>query len=230
MADFAQALPWVLNHEVIGWPVGVSDVAAGMAHVQALGKEHFWFTDDPDDAGGATAWGLTLYLAKAYGIGTVDDLKAISDEKLAQVYRAAFWRFDALDQRVATKLLDLAVNEGLHPAIHLVQAVLYGLGVEITQDGAWGPNTQTAILASSPTAILDGLVEEACDYYQTRVVNRPQSAKFLAGWLIRAKALPPVEPAGSPAPGAGVAAELTPSADGGSSPAVAITPDEGGAD
>jgi len=190
MAEFTAALPWVLNHEVISWPVGVSDIAAGMAHVKALGKEHFWSTDDPDDAGGATAWGLTLYLAKAYGIGTVDDLKAISAEKLASIYRAAFWRFDALDQRVAMKILDLAVNEGLHPAIHLVQAALAEFGVPVAQDGTYGPATETALNASSPDAILRELVEEACDYYQTRVANRPQNAKYLAGWLIRAEALP----------------------------------------
>jgi len=190
MAEFTAALPWVLNHEVISWPVGVSDIAAGMAHVKALGKEHFWSTDDPDDAGGATAWGLTLYLAKAYGIGTVDDLKAISAEKLASIYRAAFWRFDALDQRVAMKILDLAVNEGLHPAIHLVQAALAEFGVPVAQDGTYGPATETALNASSPDAILRELVEEACDYYRARAANRPQNAKFLDGWLKRAEALP----------------------------------------
>lgn len=195
MAEFTAALPWVLNHEVIGWPVGADgqleqDIAAGMAHVQALGRESYWFTDDPDDAGGATAWGLTLCLAKAYGIGTVDDLKAISAEKLASIYRAAFWRFDGLDQRVATKLLDLAANEGLHPAIHQAQAALVEFGVTVAQDGAYGHDTETAMNASSPDAILRGIAAEAKDYYEARVANRPKNAKYLAGWLKRAEDLP----------------------------------------
>ena len=72
----------------------------------------------------------------------------------------------------------------------MAQSALSDLGVPIYQDGAWGPSTQTAMLASSPDAILAGLVQEASDYYHAIVTHHPASAKYLAGWLKRAEALP----------------------------------------
>jgi lysozyme family protein len=191
MADFLTALPWVLNHEVIGWPVGEQDIAAGMAHVKALGHLRFWYTETPGDHGGATAWGLTLKLAQAYGVATKADLQAIEAERLAPIFRAEFWRYDGLNsQDVATKLLDLDVNQGLPSGVLLAQKALVALGVPLAEDGHFGPATETAINASSPAAVLDGLCREASDRYRAIVARQPDQMQFLSNWLHRAEDRP----------------------------------------
>ena len=201
MAIFAQALPWVLSYEVIGWPVvdgqPEQDLAAAMAQVKAasLASKHaddrFWFSNDPNDHGGATAFGLTLRTATPHGIGTVEDLQAISAEKLAEVYRAEFWRFDQVDeQRVAMKLLDLAVNTSFRSMVHMLQDALNALGAGLVEDGNWGPNTLASVNAMEPNHLLALLVEEAVGHYRAIVARDATQGCFLAGWLNRAAMVP----------------------------------------
>jgi lysozyme family protein len=137
--------------------------------------------------------GITLATAQCHGIPDAAALKAITAEQVEAIYRADYWRFDGIaDQRVATKLFDLAVNTGLHTAVHMVQAALVALGVDLAEDGRYGVNTETAINASSPEAVLRGLVDEATAYYLSRVDKEPAQARFIRGWLIRATEVPHV--------------------------------------
>ena len=190
MANFLSALPFVLNNEVIGWPVDtqgrpLADIAVGMARVKAGPLSH-WFTDDQDDPGGATAWGITLKKATEYGITTVDALKAITPQQLMGIYKS-FWRFDKLeDQRVATKLLDMAVNMGLKTAIEIAQREA---GSEA--DGLYGPKTEAAINACPPTGgLLRLLCVGARYHYENVIADRPASEKYRDGWMERASEIP----------------------------------------
>ena len=166
MADFTHALPWVLLHEG-GW------------------------SDDPSDRGGATNKGITLATAQRHGISTVEDLRQITDEKVAQVYRADYWRFDGLDEdRVAMKIFDMAVNMGLRSAVRMVQAQLNALGAGLAEDGIWGPTTEGSVNAVEPNHFLALLVEASVGHYRAIVARRPESGKFLLGWLARAAEVP----------------------------------------
>lgn len=197
MATLDQALPWVLRHEG-GW------------------------SDDPDDPGGATNKGITLATAQRHGIATADDLRQITDEKVAEIYRADYWRFDGVDdQRVATKIFDLAVNVGLATAVHLVQDALNTLGAGLAEDGRWGPKTEASVNAVEPGRFIQLLSYEAAEYYRAIVAHRPTSGKFLAGWLARAQDCPP--PVGVEAPSApgGLPSQVVPTPD-------AAAPTDGG--
>ncbi len=166
MATLAQALPWVLRHEG-GW------------------------SDDAADPGGATNHGITLTTAKRHGIATVEDLRHITDEKVAEIYRADYWRFDGVDdQRVATKCFDLAVNLGPRVAIRLLQECLNELGAYLAEDGLYGTQTEMAVNAARPEALLDLLCEAQADHYRAIVAHHPESGKFLNGWLKRAEDKP----------------------------------------
>ena len=135
--------------------------------------------------------GITLAVAQRHGIATADDLRQITDEKVAEIYRADYWRFDGVDdQRVATKIFDLVVNVGMHAAVYMVQEALNGLGADLDDDGHWGPKTQESVNATRPDTLLPLLCEEAADYYHAIVAHRPQSEKFLKGWLARAHEVP----------------------------------------
>jgi lysozyme family protein len=193
MADFILALPYILAHEVIGWPrengKPIADIAAGMAAVKALGKSRYWYTEDPDDHGGATAWGIILRTAQRYGIVSKVDLQAISPEKVAAIYRDGFWKFNGLvDQRVATKVMDMGVN--MAHSIREIQGALNDLGAGLIADGSYGPITERTINAVAPDTMLDLLCNVSEDHYRARVAADPSQNKWLAGWLERAKEVP----------------------------------------
>lgn len=171
MATLTQALPWVLRHEG-GW------------------------SDDPDDPGGATNHGITLAKAQKHGVATAEDLRQITDAKVAEIYQQDYFRFyEGLDDsRVATKIFDLAVNMqefGSHgPAIRIVQEALNTLGAGLEVDGCWGPRTEASVNAANPAQLLEQICQEAAEHYQAIVANRPASGKFLKGWLARAASVP----------------------------------------
>ena len=166
MADLARALPFVLRHEG-GW------------------------SDDAADPGGATNFGITLATAQRHGIMDADALRAITPEQVEAIYRQDYWRFDHVDdQRVATKVFDMAVNMGLRTAVYMVQEALNSLGASLKDDGRWGPVTEASVNATRPDQLLQLLCDEAADYYRAIVAARPTSAKFLKGWLARAAEVP----------------------------------------
>lgn len=166
MAEFAAALSYVLKHEG-GW------------------------SNDPDDPGGATMQGITLATARQHGILTPEDLRNITFEQLSAIYRIEYWRFSWItSQRVATKLLDMAVNLGPRTATKLLQGILNALGASLAEDGLWGPLTQEATNAVPEDRMLRLLVMACESRYREIVARRPQSAKFLDGWLKRAAEVP----------------------------------------
>lgn len=165
MATLEKALPFVLEHE------------GG-------------FVNDPDDPGGATNFGITMRVARLHGINTVEDLKAMSRETAGEILGADYWRFDLLDQRVATKLFDMAVNFGRGAAIRLAQNAMNRMGGNLVADGFWGPKTEASIAAVDPDIMVQALCDAAAQRYRDIVSARPSSAKFLKGWLARAEDKP----------------------------------------
>jgi len=164
MADFLRALPYVLKNEG-GW------------------------SDDPNDPGGATNYGITLAEAQKHGIADKEALKNISPEKVAEIYHTDYWQFDGVnDQRVATKVFDIHVNMG--DSIRVIQNALNRLGACLAIDGIYGKATESALNAFDPDHILDMLCRVAAEKYQSIVYHRPASSVFLKGWLIRAAKVP----------------------------------------
>lgn len=166
MACFLMALPYVLKHEG-GW------------------------ADDPDDPGGATNFGITLAVARKHGVPDKAALRAISQEKVAAIYRAGYWQFDGIqDQRVATKIFDMAVNMGPATAVTLAQRSVNEVGGSVRVDGDYGLQTEGGINFVLPDALLDALCQASAQRYHRIVDLRPSSAKFLRGWLKRAASIP----------------------------------------
>lgn len=168
MASLVQALPWVLRHEG-GW------------------------SNDPLDHGGATMMGITLETAQRHGIPDAEALKNISPEKVEAIYRSDYWFFDGIqDQRVATKVFDMAVNMGPRTAIRLLQRALNHAcpGLDLAQDGVLGPHTLEAANQEEVEALLRELVAEALLYYHAIVNREPRQARFLEGWTKRAREVP----------------------------------------
>jgi lysozyme family protein len=127
----------------------------GISLQYVLRREGGW-SDDPEDPGGPTMCGITMATARRHGIRYKEDLKAMTIKKASAIYRADYWRFDGiLDQRVATKLFDMAVNMGLTTAVRYLQKALNVYGAELRADGQFGAHTCEAVNRRDPALLLD---------------------------------------------------------------------------
>ena len=173
MSSFDLAIPHVLRHEG-GW------------------------VDDPDDPGGATNYGISLRFAKHEGLdfdgdGDVDadDVRGLTQAQAGEVYRERFWDrygYEAIrDQRVAAKVFDTCVNVGPVRAHRFLQRALCAVGQSVEVDGACGPKTIAATNAADPARLMVELIREQANFYRTLAELKPRLAKFLRGWMVRAR-------------------------------------------
>lgn len=113
------------------------------------------YTNDPDDPGGETRWGVTVAVARASGYG--GDMRELPREFAERVYAARYWdavRADemaALSARVAEEVVDAGVNCGTVRASTWLQQALNALNnngrlyPDIIADGKIGPATLAAL-------------------------------------------------------------------------------------
>jgi lysozyme family protein len=152
-------------------------------------------SDHPDDRGGRTKFGITEGTLRTYQVKfnllrgrRIDDL---TRDEAVRIYRALYWRYDNVDsQRIATKLFDVGVNAGLTAAVAVAQAALVFVGVPVTVDGLWGPQTLGALNRADEDRLFSAMVLYQADYYVDITMNRPQNLSFIRGWLIRAAKKP----------------------------------------
>ena len=134
-ANFQRSLSLVLKHEG-GW------------------------ADHPADPGGATNRGITIAVFReVYGKGkTVDDLKRITDEQVAHIYRTRYWakvRGDDLPAGLDYAVFDFAVNSGPARAAKYLQRI-----VGVMQDGVIGPQTLAAVAEHDPAKLITRLCDD----------------------------------------------------------------------
>lgn len=163
--NFARALSLVLKHEG-GW------------------------ADHPKDPGGATMKGVTLANFRRFvkPKATKDDLRKITDQQIATVYRRHYW--DAvsgaeLPDGIDFAVFDFAVNSGPSRAAKYLQKV-----VGVPQDGKIGPATIKASRAVLPATVIHKL----CDDRMAFLRRLPTWPTFGKGWSrrvtdVRAEAL-----------------------------------------
>lgn len=88
-------------------------------------------------------------------------------------------------QRVASKILDMAVNQGQYEALKLVQRAV---GTPV--DGVIGPVTILAINSTEESVLLKGLVYWWLWFIEKVIINNPEDKPYEAAWTTRADKLP----------------------------------------
>ena len=152
--------------------------------LKAVLKHEGGWADNPKDPGGATMKGVTIATFRRYvkANATKADLRAITDEQLATVYRRQFWdevHGAELPSGLDYAMMDYGVNSGPGRAIKELQGIL-----GVTVDGRLGPATMAAV----GKANTENLINELCDR-RLAFMKRIQGGKlwqtFGKGWSAR---------------------------------------------
>lgn len=146
------------------------------------------YTDDPQDPGGPTNYGITLAvfaawrrvkLSDANRISLIRDLKRIDQATVREIYRRRYWETAhcaELPAAIAFMHFDAAVNHGFGTAIRFLQEAV---GTEV--DGEVGPETR----AAAARAPIEGTLTTYAAIRKRRYRALPHFWRFGRGWLKR---------------------------------------------
>lgn len=164
-----------------------------------------WISNDPDDPGGITKYGISLRFLRGVdkslgdvdGDGDVDadDILALTPAKARELYRANFWEPLGLDHThvlLALPLFDTAVNMGRRRAVTICQETICDLGHPVAVDGVMGPRTREgalAVLTTRHREIGDRFCLRRCEHYSAIAENNPRLGRYMRGWVKRTVAL-----------------------------------------
>ena len=165
------------------------------------------YVNNPNDAGGATNFGVSLRFLRDYpdygdfngdGIVNVADIKSMTEEDACAVYKDLWWdkygygRIN--DQTIATKVFDLSVNMGAKRAHILLQGALNNaFDLQLDTDGVLGPATIQVLNACTDgdeeQVLITAYCDEAYGFYQRLIAKNPKYKVFEKGWKRRAYAI-----------------------------------------
>lgn len=169
------------------------------------------YSDNPNDSGKATKYGITLNTAQAYKKILISrynwdgDMKSLTEEMAKYIYRQEFWLHingDALvtvSPLIAAQMFDMAVNMGPPAAVTYLQRLLNAfndkqtLYKDLVPDGIFGAVTlealRTLVLVRTHNepikVILTGLLGSQTTHYRDLVEKREKDEEFFYGWLSR---------------------------------------------
>jgi len=163
------------------------------------------FTNDPNDSGHATKYGVTQQnLAEYSGHAvTVDDVRNLTLDIARAVHRELkvtrphFSKLIPLSQKIAAEVIDTAVNAGPSRATMILQRCLNALNRnekdyrDVVADGNCGPATINALAAFLKLRGTEGEIVLWCalnclqgEFYISLAERRPKDENFVYGWLL----------------------------------------------
>lgn len=168
--------------------------------IKVVFKHEGYYSNDKDDPGGETKYGISLRFLKnerididGDGDSDADDIKALTKTDADKIYFRKFWErnhYDALvEPAIATKMLDLAVNVGASRANKILKdSVNMFIDEQIPVDGILDKETIEIVNYIQPDELLNEIRLNQIAFYKGLVAKNPKLSKFLNGWLARAVA------------------------------------------
>ena len=166
---------------------------------QFVAKWEGLYSNDPDDSGGETVYGVSrVHHPDWEGWALVDAGDKGSDtlkEMSEKLYRLRYWIPLSLEQiksqRLATAVYQGAVNCGLSQAGKWLQQALNAYGHSLAVDGKVGNHTLHAIYEEERkgriSEVIDAFLTHQRSLYYSLAENG--KGKFLKGWLNRVSAV-----------------------------------------
>lgn len=164
------------------------------------------YSNNPNDPGGATMWGITERVARANGY--TGPMSAMPRDTAKDIYfsqyvsRPGFAVILPLSERIGEELVDTGVNMGPSVAATMLQRALNALNsqgrhyADIAVDGDCGPATIAALKAflakrgaAGEAVMLKALNVLQGERYIEIAEKRQASEDFLFGWLANRVAL-----------------------------------------
>ena len=158
------------------------------------------YSNNPNDTGGETMWGITKALATHYGYSK--PMREMPVDIAQKIYKVEFWDKLKLDEvakmspELAIEMFDTAVNMGGAVAVMFLQSCLNSfnqqgkLYADIKEDGAIGKTTIDTLHKYYATRGVDGVkvLLKAVNCLQgARYIElgqkRPQNEEFAFGWF-----------------------------------------------
>ena len=164
------------------------------------------YVDAPEDPGGATNFGVTIYTMRRLGLeldhdGKVDkhDVQMLSRAQAVDIFIKHYFEgplIAQLPQPLQATVFDMYVNAGGN-AVRILQRLLIDMGFEVVVDGALGPQSIALVQAAFETAggyLIDAYGIARRNYYLRLADRRPASRKYArtragqkGGWIRRAE-------------------------------------------
>lgn len=154
------------------------------------------YTNDPDDSGGPTKFGITLRAYQGFKTDptlTAKDIENLTLPQAEEFYYHIFWaplQGDRIAiESVAISLFDSAVLYGPVTASLLLQKALDSLGFALKEDGLLGDKSIAALNGTQPQSLIKSFhsaltlhIDDVCRTY-------PKNEKYRDGWQARADRL-----------------------------------------
>lgn len=155
-----------------------------------LQQEGTSFTDDPNDAGGATKFGITLADLKTHGAdldgdGDIDkdDVRNMTREQAIAHYEKYYWNGinagSINSQAIASKTFSNGVNFGLKTGSTLLQKAANASGAKLVEDGDIGPRSLEVINSIPEVTLMNALVKVQKNRYWDITKNNINKKAFL---------------------------------------------------
>ena len=158
------------------------------------------YSDNPNDAGGKTRYGITEAVARANGYqGAMADLPL---DKARAIYRAQYWNTLQLDKiasmvpSIAEEMFDTGVNMGIAVSGQFLQRALSAFNLrgrvypDLVADGLIGPMTIHALTlylrsrgVEGEKVLLRALNALQGARYMDITERRPENEDFIYGWF-----------------------------------------------
>ena len=145
------------------------------------------YSDDKNDRGGKTIWGVTEEEAREFGY--TGDMRNLTKDFAKNIYLKKYYLGNKLDKvvndKVALSICDWAVNSGRNGTKNVQVALNQINGSDLVVDGILGEKSLSALNKVDEVKFLEKYHDLQRRYYRSKVEADSTQERFLTGWLNR---------------------------------------------
>jgi lysozyme family protein len=161
----------------------MADFKIAIANVFSPDNEGQTYTNDPNDAGGETKFGVSKAAFPDV------DIANLTYDSASKIWLDNFWTPNRLgeinNQELANKLLNMVGNSNPRVVVKQFQTAISICGTFVTADGLIGTATIQAANACNSMYLLSVFKLQRIGYYVDLVNKNSSQLTYLKGWVAR---------------------------------------------